>query len=214
MNVNVLIDAIVRQTTVLIAQLATAAGLRAPLAHTANQVFLDLVRELKEQGVGNKVIADMFGLALSTYHSKIRRLSESRSERGRSLWKATLAFIKERGAVTQADVLKRFQYDDGPSVRGVLNDLVESGMVFRAVYLGGYRNGVPVVYSDAVLQYDEAADAGLQTRTLNTLTPIELTHTFTPEESSDEGVFLRVYLLSADGDIPTTVHIESFMWTM
>jgi hypothetical protein len=43
-NVNLLIDAIVRQTTVLIAQLATAAGVRAPLAHTANQVFVDLVR--------------------------------------------------------------------------------------------------------------------------------------------------------------------------
>lgn len=66
MNVNLLIDAIVRQTTVLIAQVATAAGIRAPLSHMANQVFLDLVRELKEQGLGNKVIADMFGLALST----------------------------------------------------------------------------------------------------------------------------------------------------
>ncbi len=48
MNVNLLIDAIVRQTTVLIAQLATAAGARAALSHTANQVFLELVRELKE----------------------------------------------------------------------------------------------------------------------------------------------------------------------
>jgi len=43
-NVNLLIDALVRQTTVLVAQLATAAGSRAQLAHTANQVFLDLVR--------------------------------------------------------------------------------------------------------------------------------------------------------------------------
>ena len=40
--------------------LATAAGSRAPLAHTANQVFMDLVSELKDQGLGNKVIADMF----------------------------------------------------------------------------------------------------------------------------------------------------------
>ncbi len=61
MNPDLLIDSIVRQTTVLIAQLATATGGRAPLAHTANQVFTDLIRELKEQGVGNKVIADMFG---------------------------------------------------------------------------------------------------------------------------------------------------------
>ena len=67
MNVNLLIDALVRQTTVLIAQLATAAGARAQLAHTANQVFMDLVRELKEQGLGNKVIADMFGLSPVSY---------------------------------------------------------------------------------------------------------------------------------------------------
>jgi hypothetical protein len=33
MNVKILIDSIVRQTTVLIAQLATAGGVRAPLAH-------------------------------------------------------------------------------------------------------------------------------------------------------------------------------------
>jgi hypothetical protein len=54
MNIQVLIDSIVRQTTILIAQLATSAGARAPLAHVANQVFLELVSELKAQGLGNK----------------------------------------------------------------------------------------------------------------------------------------------------------------
>ena len=49
MNVKILIDSIVRQTTVLIAQLATSGGVRAPLAHVANQVFLDLSRELYER---------------------------------------------------------------------------------------------------------------------------------------------------------------------
>jgi hypothetical protein len=131
MNVNLLIDAIVRQTTVLIAQLATAAGARAPLAHTANLVFTDLVRELKEQGVGNKVIADMFGLALRTYHNKVQRLSESTTFRGRSLWEATLEYIEEKGTVLQPEVLSRFARDDEVSVRGVLTDLVESGMIFR-----------------------------------------------------------------------------------
>ena len=69
-NVNLLIDSIVAQATVLIAQLATATGTRAPLAHTANQVFLDLFRELKGQGLGNKVIADVSGLAIRTYSSE------------------------------------------------------------------------------------------------------------------------------------------------
>jgi len=132
MDATVLIDAIVRQTTVLVAQLATAAGGRAPLTHVANQVFVDLVRELKDQGLGNKVIADMFGLALRTYHDKIRRLSESSTVRGRSLWEATLEFIQEKETVLQADVLHRFRNDDQATVRGVLTDLVESGMIFRS----------------------------------------------------------------------------------
>ena len=81
MDVGTLIDAVARQTTVLIAHLATAGGGRPQLAHTANRLFLDLVDALKEQGLTSKVIADMFGLALRTYHAKIQRLSESRTIR-------------------------------------------------------------------------------------------------------------------------------------
>jgi len=131
MNAALLIDSIVRQTTVLIAQLATAAGARAPLAHTANQVFLDLVTELKAQGLGHKVIADMFGLALRTYHGKVRRLSEGSTVRGRSLWSAVLQYIQDAGPLTRGDLLARFHYDDEVSVRGVINDLVDIGLVYR-----------------------------------------------------------------------------------
>jgi predicted transcriptional regulator len=132
MNVTLLIDAIVRQTTILIAELATASGTRAPLAHTANQVFLDLVRELKEQGLGNKVIADMFGMALRTYHHKVQRLSESSTFRGKSLWAAVLAYVEERRTTSRADVLRRFVGDDAATVRSVLADLVDSGLVYRS----------------------------------------------------------------------------------
>lgn len=131
MNVTLLIDAIVQQTTVLIAQLATSSGTRAPLSHTANQVFVDLVRELKAQGLGNKVIADMFGLALRTYHNKVQRLSESSTFQGRSLWNAVLEYVQEQGTVTRAQVLRRFQRDDQDTVRSVLADLVDSQLVFR-----------------------------------------------------------------------------------
>jgi hypothetical protein len=132
MNLDLLIDSIVRQTTVLIAQLATAAGGRAPLAHTANQVFTDLNRELKEQGLGSKVIADMFGLTLRTYHNRIRRLGESSTFKGRSLWESILSHIEENGTVRRADVLLRFCHDDERTVRAILNDLVEGGLVFRS----------------------------------------------------------------------------------
>jgi hypothetical protein len=131
-NVNLLIDNIVRQTTLLVAQLATAAGVRTPLAHVAGQVFLDLVRELKAQGLGNKVIAEMVGLSLRTYHDRVRRLSESATDRGISLWEAVLNHVRSQGAVTRAAVLKRFHADDQASVRAVLPNSVQTGLLFRS----------------------------------------------------------------------------------
>jgi hypothetical protein len=132
LDINLLIDGIVRQTTVLIAQLATSSGNRTPLAHTANQVFLSLVQELKRQGLGNKVIADMFGMALRTYHDKVQRLSESQTFRGHSLWEAVMQFAQERETVTQPEILQRFRNDDERSVRGILSDLVDSGVLSRS----------------------------------------------------------------------------------
>ncbi len=155
MNINLLVDAIVRQTTVLIAQLATSAGARATLAHTANQVFLALVAELKAQGLGNKVIADMFGLTLRGYHHKVSRLSESSTERGRSLWEALYSFIQGRDTVTRVELLERFKRDEETKVRGVLSDLVDSGLVFRtgrgdsAVYRAAKAEELPVAQGGA-----------------------------------------------------------------
>jgi hypothetical protein len=133
MNLQLLIDSIVRQTTVLIAQLATAQGVRAPLAHVANQVFLDLAQELSRQGVSRKVSADMFGLALRTYLRKLQRLEEGVTDRGHSLWEAVLRHLQTSSpaVVLRAEVLRRFHRDDPELVRGVLHDLCESGVVFR-----------------------------------------------------------------------------------
>ena len=131
MNRNLLIDAIVRQTMVLIAQLATTAGVRTPLVQVTNQVFLDLVHELQSAGVGHKIIADMFGMALRTYHDRVRRLSESRTDRGHTLWEAVLHFIRSHESVSRAEILKRFGRDDALVVRSALADLVDNGLVFR-----------------------------------------------------------------------------------
>ena len=136
MNVSVVIDAVIRQTTVLIAQLATTGGIRAPLSRLANQVFLNLVGELESQGVGRKVIADMFGLALRSYQMKVRRLAASATDVDRSLWEAVLVFIQKSGPVTRGEVLVRFHADDDASVRGILRDLLET----RLVYMTGKGN--------------------------------------------------------------------------
>ena len=132
MTIELLIQAIVRQTTILIAQLATSRGARAPLAQVANQVFIELVRELERQGVSRKVSADMFGLGLRTYRRKIQRMTESVTVRGRSLWEVVLEHIREHALVTRVELLVRFASDDEAQVRAVLHDLCESQLVFSS----------------------------------------------------------------------------------
>lgn len=129
MDSRLLIDSIVKQTTVLIAQLSTAAGVRAPLAHVADQVFVELAREIEQQGVGRKVVADMFGLALRTYQRKVQRLAESATLRDQTLWEAVLGFLEDSPKSRQR-IRERFQYDGDEHVGAVINDLVQSGLVY------------------------------------------------------------------------------------
>lgn len=129
MNVRFLIDRLVQQTTVLIAQLATSGGVRASLAELSNQMFINLARELDAQGISRKVSADMFGMALRAYLKKIQRLSESSTDEGHSLWEAVLGFVHKRGKATRGDILERFHRDEEALVRAVLHDLAENGLI-------------------------------------------------------------------------------------
>jgi hypothetical protein len=129
MNPRLLIDAIVRQTMVLVAQLATVGGVRSPLAHVAGQAFLELAKELEQQGVTKKVSADMFGMALRTYQRRTHRLARSATDRGRSLWEAMFEYIQAREFVTRTEILSHFARDDEATVRGLLRDFMESGLV-------------------------------------------------------------------------------------
>ena len=131
MDRRTLIDAVIRQTTVMIAQLATSGGQRTPLTHLANQIFLNLARELRASNLGSKVIADMFGLTLRAYNLKLKRLRESETEKGKSLWQTTVSYLASNETVTRAELLCRFHFDDHAMVIGIMNDLVESGLVFR-----------------------------------------------------------------------------------
>ncbi len=131
LNVDPIIHAIVRETARLIIELATVDGQRAQLADVTDRLFLELVSTLRAREVSGKVIADMLGMALRSYQAKVRRLSESASARRRTLWEAVLDHIRDEVRISRADVLYRFRYDDEAIVRGVLNDLVESGLVYR-----------------------------------------------------------------------------------
>jgi hypothetical protein len=127
-----LIHAVVQQTMILVAHLATAGGVRAPLAHVANQVFAELSEQLAAQGVAKTVIADMFGMALSTYHRRVRAASESKTEAGRSVWEAVVDYIRANEPASGAAIQGRFSRDDAAVVASVLRDLTDSGVVYRA----------------------------------------------------------------------------------
>ena len=124
-------SAIMRQTTVLVARVSTLGGTGSPLARIAGEVFLGLVTELERQGVGKKVAADMFGLALRSFQPKLQRVRESANDRDATLWSAVHHYPEQRGSATRKEILARFPRDDPASVRGIVNDLVESGVVYR-----------------------------------------------------------------------------------
>jgi hypothetical protein len=148
MNGQLLIDAVVQQVTILIAQLATSGGVRAPVAHIANQVFVQLARELESQGVSRKVSADMFGMALRAYQRKLRRLTEASSDPGSTLWRAALDHIRSAPLVSRQQLCERFSRDDERQLLSVVADLIESGLVFRS---GAGARAVYRAASDAEL---------------------------------------------------------------
>jgi hypothetical protein len=131
METKILIDSIMRQTTVLIAQLSATAGIRAPLAHLADEVFLTLSSELEDQGVSRKVVADMFGMALRSYQRRVQRLRESATDKGRTLWQSMLEYLQTQGRATRRSLLDAFPDDDPEAIAAVLNDLVQSGLASR-----------------------------------------------------------------------------------
>ena len=161
MNPSVLIDLVVSQLTVLIAQIATHSGMRVPLARVADEVFSNLVRQLQEQGVPQKVIADMFGLALRGYQTRVRRLEEQLEEEERTLWMRVLDRVEQDGPICRTDLQASFADADDATLRAVLRDLQETGLVFSS---GRRDNPVYIVASDTVRQQldDELAARSLQ----------------------------------------------------
>lgn len=167
-----------RQTTVLIAQLSSAAGVRAPLAHVADEVFLHLSRELEQQGLSRKVVADMFGLALRGYQRRVQRLNESSTEGGKTLWQAVLQLVEEESPVARRRVFERFQYDDAAAVGAVLSDLCTSGLVHRT------GSGDETIYGLTQEKERRALARQSTLETVSSLVWLELCRA--PESTADE----------------------------
>jgi hypothetical protein len=159
MHSKLLVDAIVRQTTIVIAQLCTAAGVRGPLAQVADQVFLGLAQEIEAQGVSRKVAADMFGLALRSYQKKVQRLNESATFRERTLWEAVLDFLRDQGTVSRQRIFQRFSADDEEALAAVLADLVSTGLAYATGRGVTALYGLTSAEDQALLAAGENAEA-------------------------------------------------------
>jgi predicted transcriptional regulator len=129
-DVQLVTQYIVRQTTVLLAQVATTSGVRAPLSQVADQVFFELARELEAQGVRRNVVADMFGLALRSYQLKMQRLADTSGVQ-RSLWQDLYRQLEQTSS-SRRELAERFGYVEAKAVRAVLNDLVDSGLAYKS----------------------------------------------------------------------------------
>jgi len=202
MNPRLLIDAIVQQTTVLIAQLSTAGGVRAPLAKIADQVFLDLTRELQAQGVGRKVAADMFGMALRTYQTKLQRLEASVSDKDTTLWEAVLEYVEQHENCGRKDLFQHFDGDDPLSIGALLKDLCDSGILYRTGVGASVRyRAVPEIDREMAQQAQDA-------EALATLVRVAIYRGATTEEallrrlgSSAEAIEAALTQLQADGAV-------------
>ncbi len=129
MSLELLVDALTRESATLIASAATHGGARTSLAHVSDRLFHGLAVELHALNVRRRVSADMLGMVPRAFLRKLRRVGESATDRGRCLWDAAYEYIVAEQPVAHADVLQRFHRDDQEVLRGVLGDLRDAGLV-------------------------------------------------------------------------------------
>jgi hypothetical protein len=121
--------ALVRDTTTLVAAVATRDGSRMPLGPLSERFFHGLACELHAMQIRRRVAADMFGMVPRAYLRKVRRAEESMTDHGYSLWQAVYEFIASTQGVELVELARRFHRDDEGVLRGVLSDLRENGLV-------------------------------------------------------------------------------------
>lgn len=134
---------VVRHTSSLIAALSTAEGERSPLNHIVDEVFAGLSRELEKLGVRHTVAADMFGMALRSYRQKVQRLRESETSPGETLWGALHTFIAAFPGVTLQQIKAKFPEDEEITIRGLLRDMIDNGLLFSSGKGAGTKYRIP-----------------------------------------------------------------------
>jgi hypothetical protein len=129
MSLALLLDSLVRESATLLAATATHKGARTQLGGLADRMFFGVAEELQKLDVKRRVCADMFGMAPRAYIRKVRRVEESETDQGRSLWASAYEYLVANGEVSWSGISNRFPRDDEEILRGVLRDLTESGLI-------------------------------------------------------------------------------------
>jgi hypothetical protein len=129
MSLQSLARALIRDTSTLLAAVATRDGARMPLGPLGDRLFHGLACELHARQIRRRVAADMFGMVPRAYLRKVRRAEESVTDHGYSLWQAVYEHIASTQGVDLPELARRFHRDDEGVLRGVLSDLRESGLV-------------------------------------------------------------------------------------
>lgn len=124
------IEVVVQAAMLQVARVATAGGARVSLARVADQVFLELTSELARQGLTKSVIADMFGMALRTYHRRLQQVRRLQAERC-TVRDAVLELVRSAGQVSALQVQQQFLRQPSELVAGALHDLVHAGLARR-----------------------------------------------------------------------------------
>lgn len=131
MDPSLLVDGVIRQTVVLVARLVRATGHRPPLAELGTRIFVELNDELRRQGVRASLLAGLFGLKLRTYHDRLLRAREALDGLEPPLFSSIYAIIRDEGPVERWVIEGRFVDEHHKVLGAVLDDLVESGLVYR-----------------------------------------------------------------------------------
>jgi hypothetical protein len=130
MEIDRLIDEILRETMQLVAALATVADTRRSVAHVDDRAFVALARALEARGLSRKVVADMFGVTLRTYQRKMLNC-DSEQALHRTIWSIVRQHVADGGCITRQELLRRFNREDAKLVGAALNDLLNTGLVRR-----------------------------------------------------------------------------------
>ena len=114
----------------------------------------------------------MFGMALRSWQAKVRRATESRTDIGRTLWEAVYSYLSTHGQVSRSKILERFKYDEEPVLKGVLNDLVESQLIFKA----GRGDSTVYIMAPSNLNTEDEAESKTKEDQLDALILVTLYH--------------------------------------